>query len=112
MSEKRQAPAEDVGEEGRNQEIAGPSSSEDNPPKRSLANRTAAYLRDLKCPCHVKQSLYYFIEVSLSVMLMLAVMTFNVWIVMAIVFGRGAGYFVFSRSTNNIVLGSDSDCCV
>lgn len=93
------------------QEAEG-SSQTRSQPKKSLTSRSAAYLRDLKCPCHVKQSIYYLLEVTISLLLMLAIMTFNVWLCLAVVFGRGAGYFVFSRSTNRLVLGSESDCCI
>lgn len=110
MSESRQEVQEPV-PEIQDQEAQATTSEPQEKPKRSLANRAAAYARDLKCPCHIKQSIFYLLEVFISVMLMLAIMTFNVWIVLSVVLGRGAGYFMFSRSTNRIVLGSESDCC-
>ena len=108
-------PAQESGpahEPGSTDQEAEGSSQAQSQPKKSLASRGAAYLQDLKCPCHVKQSLYYFLEVTISLLLMLAIMTFNVWLCLAVVFGRGIGYFVFSRSTNRLVLGSESDCCI
>lgn len=54
------------------------------------------------------QSLLYLLQVSVSFVLMLLVMTFNVWIFLFAVSGMAVGHFLFTTPT----LGLDtSDCC-
>lgn len=45
---------------------------------------------------YVVQALLQIIQVGLAYILMLAVMTYNGWIFMAVVFGTGFGYLAFS----------------
>ncbi|KAM3718906.1 High affinity copper uptake protein [Dirofilaria immitis] len=45
----------------------------------------------------IVQSSLYFTQVLLTFTLMLTAMTFNVWIILGIVFGEAAGYFLFSE---------------
>ena len=44
---------------------------------------------------HVIQSILQLIQVGVAYLLMLAVMTFNAWIFLAIVFGAGIGNLIF-----------------
>merc|ERR1712176_1538500 len=44
---------------------------------------------------HFLQSLLHIIQVTVSYMLMLVFMTYNVWLCLAVVLGAGAGYFCF-----------------
>lgn len=44
---------------------------------------------------HLVQTLMHLVQVTLSYSLMLIVMTFNVWLVLAVVLGAAVGYFFF-----------------
>lgn len=44
---------------------------------------------------HFLQSILHIIQVTVSYMLMLVFMTYNVWLCLAVVLGAGAGYFCF-----------------
>merc|ERR550532_2165169 len=44
--------------------------------------------------CHLVQTLLHIIQMTISYLLMLVVMTFNVWLFLAIILGFGVGYFV------------------
>jgi len=44
---------------------------------------------------HFLQSLLHIVQVTVSYMLMLVFMTYNVWLCLAVVLGAGAGYFFF-----------------
>lgn len=44
---------------------------------------------------HIIQTVLHFMQVTLSYCLMLIVMTFNVWLVLAVVVGAAFGYFFF-----------------
>ena len=63
---------------------------------------------------HVIQSILQVIQVGVAYLLMLAVMTFNGWIFLAIVFGSGIGYLIFgwTKFLYRVGLTQDSnDCC-
>jgi len=45
---------------------------------------------------HGIQTLLHVIQVTVSYMLMLVFMTYNVWLCLAVVIGAGLGYFLFS----------------
>jgi copper transporter 1 len=57
---------------------------------------------------HIMQSILYFFQASISFILMLLVMTFNIWIFLAVVFGMGFGYFLFAPVTRGFKV---EDCC-
>lgn len=44
---------------------------------------------------HALQSFLHIVQVTISYMLMLVFMTYNVWLCLAVVLGAGAGYFCF-----------------
>jgi len=46
-------------------------------------------------PMHMYQTLLHMLQVTISFMLMLVFMTFNVWLCLAVVLGAGFGYFLF-----------------
>ncbi len=49
----------------------------------------------LSC-AHVVQSLLHVIQVSVSYLLMLVVMTYNGWLFISVATGAGVGYFLFA----------------
>ncbi|XP_028319042.1 protein SLC31A2 isoform X2 [Gouania willdenowi] len=46
------------------------------------------------CLLHVSQTLLHVLQVSLGYLLMLCVMSYNVWIFVGVVFGSALGYFI------------------
>jgi len=52
---------------------------------------------------HIYQTILHIIQVTLSFMLMLIFMTFNVWLCAAVVFGAAIGYFLFGWKKSVIV---------
>uniref|UniRef100_A0A8R1TJB8 Copper transport protein n=1 Tax=Onchocerca volvulus TaxID=6282 RepID=A0A8R1TJB8_ONCVO len=50
----------------------------------------------------IVQSSLYFLQILLAYTLMLIAMTFNVWIILGIVFGAAFGYFLFSEEPTSI----------
>lgn len=64
--------------------------------------RLAEYLKD---KFHIIQTLLHLIQVSVSYLLMLIVMTYNVWLCLAVVLGAACGYYLFGwiRSRNSDV---------
>ncbi|CAG9127934.1 unnamed protein product [Plutella xylostella] len=58
---------------------------------------------------HVVQTLLHIIQTTISYILMLVFMTYNVWLCLALVLGMGLGYFVFGwRRAGG---GDTNDCC-
>ena len=57
---------------------------------------------------HILQSLLYCFQVGVSFILMLLVMTFNIWIFLAVIFGMASGYFLFASATGGFKV---EDCC-
>lgn len=47
---------------------------------------------------HLLQSALHVFQVGYGYLLMLVAMTFNVWLFLAVCFGSGVGYFLFSRT--------------
>ncbi|XP_055587631.1 high affinity copper uptake protein 1 [Uranotaenia lowii] len=63
----------------------------------------------MKSPLHIIQSLLHLIQVSVSYILMLIVMTFNLWLCLAVVSGAAVGYYIFGwirESTHD-----PNECC-
>lgn len=54
---------------------------------------------------HIIQSLLHMVQVFIGYVLMLAVMTYNVWVCIAVVLGAGCGYFIFDAQP--MLLNSD-----
>ena len=46
---------------------------------------------------HIIQTLLHMLQMTISYLLMLIAMTYNVWLFIAVVLGAGAGYFLFAR---------------
>jgi len=60
---------------------------------KQSANRSIC--QSLTHKLHLAQTLLHFVQVTLSYCLMLIVMTFNIWLVLAVVLGAAVGYFFF-----------------
>ncbi|XP_030371155.1 probable low affinity copper uptake protein 2 [Scaptodrosophila lebanonensis] len=50
-------------------------------------------------PLHLYQTFLHMLQVTISFLLMLVFMTFNVWLCLAVVLGAGVGYFMFGHRT-------------
>uniref|UniRef100_A0A914RPD6 Copper transport protein n=1 Tax=Parascaris equorum TaxID=6256 RepID=A0A914RPD6_PAREQ len=44
----------------------------------------------------VTQALLYAVQATLAYLLMLVVMTFNIWLLFAVIIGEAVGYFLFA----------------
>lgn len=53
-------------------------------------------------PIHWYQTLLHMLQVTISFLLMLIFMTFNVWLCIAVVLGAGVGYFLFFAQSENV----------
>ncbi|TDG52301.1 hypothetical protein AWZ03_001131 [Drosophila navojoa] len=51
---------------------------------------------------HWYQTLLHMLQVTISFLLMLIFMTFNVWLCIAVVLGAGVGYFIFFARSENV----------
>ena len=63
--------------------------------------------RRLCSTAHVVQSLLHMFQVFLGYLLMLAFMTYNVWVCVAVVVGSGVGYFLFGWKSATLVSSGD-----
>lgn len=52
---------------------------------------------------HILQTLLHMLQVAVSYLLMLIVMTYNVWLFLAVVLGASTGYFLFGWIRNRAV---------
>lgn len=74
------------------------SSGQHCPPQadpETLETGSNSLVKSLLATSHLIQTLLHIVQVTVSYVLMLAVMTFNVWLIIAIVLGAGVGYFFF-----------------
>ena len=46
---------------------------------------------------HILQSVLFMVQVAVGYILMLVVMTYNLWLFFAVVLGFGLGYLIFGR---------------
>ncbi|EDW59048.1 protein SLC31A2 [Drosophila virilis] len=67
-------------------------------PENSRAGPAAPWLS----PMHWYQTLLHMIQVTISFLLMLIFMTFNVWLCIAVVLGAGVGYYIFFARSENV----------
>jgi copper transporter 1 len=51
---------------------------------------------------HAVQVLLHMVQVTVSYMLMLVFMTYNIWLCLSVVLGAGLGYLLFGRLRANI----------
>lgn len=58
---------------------------------------------------HITQSLLHLIQVSVSYILMLIVMTFNLWLCLAVVSGAAVGYYFFGWIRQTTL--DPNECC-
>ena len=90
------------------QEETGDVAKTENPP-RVAEHSSVKFIRQQRISMHLVQTLLHVLQVCLGYVLMLTVMTFNVWICLAVVAGSGLGYLVFGwKSSMNI---DDADHC-
>lgn len=59
---------------------------------------------------HLSDTFLYGIQLTISYMLMLAVMTYNVWITASVVIGAVIGYFLFGENTYALDRTRDAHC--
>lgn len=59
----------------------------------------------------LRRSIFYGIQVGFSFMLMLVFMTYNGWLMLAVVFGATLGYYFWSDSTTSIQNEQSSLAC-
>jgi len=59
--------------------------------------------RNMMSLAHATQTLLHVIQVTVSYMLMLVFMTYNVWLCLAVVIGAGVGYFLFAWRRATVV---------
>lgn len=52
---------------------------------------------------HIYQTLLHILQVTISFLLMLIFMTYNVWLCLAVVIGAAGGYFLFGWKKSVIV---------
>jgi copper transporter 1 len=62
-----------------------------------------SYLKSIFCWTHLFQSCLHVLQVSVSYVLMLVVMTYNSWIFGVVSIGAGLGYFLFGRKRLSII---------
>ncbi|CAJ0927797.1 unnamed protein product, partial [Mesorhabditis belari] len=75
-----------------------------------------SYAQRLFHPSHLIQVLLFLVQIVLSYMLMLAFMTFSVWIGLAIAIGSGIGYYLFGsrpipQSPHGQREAAEEECC-
>ncbi|KAJ8039309.1 High affinity copper uptake protein 1 [Holothuria leucospilota] len=72
--------------------------------KDTVLVETKGLARTHFCSCsHFLQTFLHIIQTAIGYCLMLVVMTFNLWLTLSIVFGAGAGYFVFGWRKSIVV---------
>ena len=65
--------------------------------------RCACSSRNMMSLAHAIQTLLHILQVTVSYMLMLVFMTYNVWLCLAVVLGAGIGYFLFAWRRATVV---------
>lgn len=58
---------------------------------------------------HLAQTLLHMVQITVSYLLMLVVMTFNVWLCLSVVAGAGLGYFLFGWK-RAVIIDSNEHC--
>uniref|UniRef100_A0A0N4ULS4 Copper transport protein n=1 Tax=Dracunculus medinensis TaxID=318479 RepID=A0A0N4ULS4_DRAME len=56
----------------------------------------------------ISQALLYAWQMTLAYILMLIAMSFNIWLILAIIFGEAIGYFLF---TGELPSCENGNCC-
>lgn len=79
-----------------------------NPKELAPPRKTLGQLLTQKA--HLIQTLMHMIQVAASYALMLIVMTYNVWLVLAVVLGATVGYFLFGWIRQRTIDVAES-CC-
>eukprot|EP00731_Ephydatia_muelleri_P011577 Em0006g471a len=84
----------------------------DSKPIPKERNWRSIFIGKSKLPLfiHVIQSILQVIQIGVAYLMMLAIMTFNGWIFLSIVFGAGVGYLVFGWTKFLYGVGSTQDC--
>ncbi|XP_037039236.1 high affinity copper uptake protein 1-like [Bradysia coprophila] len=79
-----------------------------NPKDMAPPRKTIRQLLTQKA--HLIQTLMHMIQVTVSYALMLIVMTYNVWLVLAVILGATVGYFIFGWIRQRTIDVAES-CC-
>ena len=69
--------------------------------KKQHDNYESSYFDSILCKTHILQSILHVVQVAVSYVLMLVVMTFNSWIFAVVSIGAGFGYFLIGRKRLN-----------
>jgi copper transporter 1 len=77
----------------------------------NVCHDSRPWIRQMFSLIHVVSTLLHVVQVTLGYALMLAIMTFNVWMVLAVVSGAGLGYFAFSWKRRAAASDSVVDNC-
>ena len=59
---------------------------------------------------HLIQTVLHTLQVAVGYLLMLAVMTYNVWICLSVVFGAGVGYLLFGWEVSPVAVDTGDHC--
>ena len=71
---------------------------------------SSSFLRQI-CSCfHLTQTAIHVVQVVLGYLLMLVVMTYQVYLGIAVILGAGLGYFLFAGLINEGVRGKPNSC--
>jgi solute carrier family 31 (copper transporter), member 1 len=54
-------------------------------------------------PGHMIQTVFHLVQSTVSYLLMLVFMTYNVWLCLALILGLGVGYFCFGWKKTTVV---------
>jgi len=79
-------------------------------PKEGTSTNRKAIRQLLTDKVHLTQTCLHMIQVTVSYCLMLIVMTYNVWLILAIILGATVGYFLFGWIRQRSIDIADN-CC-
>lgn len=71
--------------------------------KKQQDNYESSYFKSILNTTHVLQSFLHVVQVAISYVLMLVVMTYNSWIFAVVSIGAGFGYFLFGRKRLSVI---------
>lgn len=78
---------------------------------RGNCHESHHWLKQMFAWYHLLSTLVHVLQVCLGYSLMLAIMTFNVWLCVAVITGAGIGYFLFSWQRSDSNNDSSTESC-